>query len=71
MALHVHFIHLDVFLILGELQVGVVGRWSELVARQHKEDQRRHLDEQLKTRGRGHIVHVWVILMTVDAAACQ
>lgn len=48
---HLHFIHLHILLVLGELQVGVVGRWSELVARQHKEDECGDLYQQLKTPG--------------------
>lgn len=71
MSVHVHFIHLDILLVLGELQVGVVGRWSELVARQHKEDECRHLDEQLQTPGQSHILDVRVSLMTINIAVCQ
>lgn len=56
--MRIHFIHLDILLVLGELQVGVVGRRSELVARQHKEDQCGHLDEQLKTQGQTHVLDV-------------
>ena len=43
-----HFIHLYVLLVLGKLEVGVIGRWSELVARQHEKDQSRHLHQKLK-----------------------
>lgn len=48
-----HFIHLYVLLILRKLQVGVIGRWSELVARQHKEDESGQLHEKLKRMGKG------------------
>ena len=45
---YLHFVHLYVLLILGKLEVGVVGCWSELVARQHEEDQSRHLHQKLR-----------------------
>lgn len=49
---YLHFIHLYVLLVLGKLEVGVIGRWSELVARQHKKDQSRHLYQKLKKHNR-------------------
>lgn len=45
---YLHFVHLHILLVLGKLEVRVIGRWSELVARQHKKDQSRHLHQKLK-----------------------
>ena len=42
-----HFVHLHVLLVQGQLEVGVVGRWAELVARQHEEDQGGGLHQEL------------------------
>lgn len=47
-SVYLHFIHLYVLLVQGKLEVGVIGRWSELVARQHKKDQSRHFHQKLK-----------------------
>ena len=50
-----HFVHLHVLLVQGQLQVRVVGRWSELIARQHEEDQSGDLHQELQ-RHRGQEV---------------
>lgn len=50
-SVYLHFIHLYILLILGKLEVGVIGRWSELVASQHEKDQSRHLHQKLKRHG--------------------
>lgn len=48
-----HFVHLHVVFILGQLQVGVVGRRSELVARHDEKDESGHFHQELWTQTGG------------------
>lgn len=48
-----HFVHLHVVFVLGQLQVGVVGRRSELVARHDEKDESGHFHQELWTQTGG------------------
>lgn len=46
-----HFIHLLVFFVLGQLEVRIVGGGPEFVARHHEEDQSGYLHQELRKGG--------------------